>query len=98
MTIQVEERYAYMASGIASATPILIDRFGLDDMLVDVTNRVFEGDAQAARRVVGGTFGLIALILAYLTYSGGVDGMLGVSLAAVAVALGTIAVMAFTGL
>jgi hypothetical protein len=78
MALQVSERHAAVGAGVATALPVAVNQVGLDQMLGDVADRVFEGDRAVAGRIVAGVFGALGLALAALGIVGPLNGTAGI--------------------
>jgi hypothetical protein len=85
MAFNDEEMHALAGSAIASFVPVGINALGIDSMVTDVADAVFEGDRSRAATWTGAAFALMGIgLLAVAIVGDGIDGMPGI----VAVSLG----------
>lgn len=78
MAFNVEERYAAMGAGAAMVVPTAVNFVGIDSMIIDVANRVFEGDRQSARSLVGIGFSVVGAGMVALAIMSTLDDSTGV--------------------
>lgn len=63
MTFNVEEKHAAGGALAAMSVPTTVNAVGMDNLLVELADAVFEGDRETASTVTGAGFGAIGLAL-----------------------------------
>ena len=54
-----------MSAGTATAIPTVGERIGMDELIVDLADAVFEGDVGSAKAISGSLFTLVGVIMIY---------------------------------
>ena len=78
MTFNVEEKYALGGSIAAMAVPTVADVIGVDSLIVDFADALFEGDRGSAGFVSGIGFSAIGAAMILAAIMGPVDDYLGI--------------------
>lgn len=90
MTFNIEEKHAVAGAGAAMSVPTLANLAGLEQLLVDLSDKVFEGERGSAAFVAGVGFAFVgsALVLsAILTDLDDLTGMAAIGLGVGAIGL-----------
>jgi len=60
-----KETLAVMSAGTATVIPTVGERVGMDNLIIDLADAVFEGDVGSAKAVSGTLFTLVGIIMLY---------------------------------
>jgi len=85
MAFNQEERHAALGAGIAAGVPVAFNAVGVESLIVDLADAVFEGDRTRAAQFTAAGFALSGLaLIGTAVFGGGIDGVPGI----VAISLG----------
>jgi hypothetical protein len=80
MTFNVEEKHAVAGAAVAAGVPTLANNLGVDSLINDMADAVFEGDRGSARYTSGIGFSAIGAAMILAAILGDFSGFAGIAM------------------